>query len=375
VTRVIEINDSRELSSYRLLWNALLPDTAGASFFQSLDWLEVYLEHYGQGQRLRLLIVYEDGRPSGILPLVVRAEQTRLGPVRVLTYPLHDWGTFYGPIGPNPASTLAAGLAHIRRSPRDWDLLDLRWVDHDADRGRTPQALRAAGFAAHEAQWMTSAKIDLAGTWESYWASRTSHWRNNVRRSEKRIAELGEVSHLRYRPQGAAEGDGDPRWDLYEACQQVAGASWQAASTTGTTLTHREVRDFLRASHAVAARAGALDLNLLLVGGRPVAFNYAYHYRGYVFGLRMGYDAGVTSEGAGTVLQMHMIRDSFARGDHTYDLGAEYLSCKRFWPTHVVSSYRYTYFPPRVRPQVLRLKRGLESWLSATRARRAVAAD
>ena len=33
-----------------------------------------------------------------------------------------------------------------------------------------------------------------------------------------------------------------------------------------------------------------IDLNLLLIDERPVAFNYAYHFRGYVFGLRTGYD-------------------------------------------------------------------------------------
>lgn len=358
--RVTEINELSELASYRLLWQALLPQTPRASFFQSLDWLEVYLSHYGHDQRLRVLVVHAGGHPIGILPLVVRTEQTRLGQVRLLTYPLHDWGTFYGPIGPNPTATLIAGLQHIRRTERDWEVLDLRWVDLDgADRGRTERALENAGFNPQHAPWMRCAKIDLAGDWDSYWATRTSHWRTNVRRSEKRVAELGPVTYLRYRPQGAAYGEGDPRWDLYDACEQVAGASWQAASQTGTTLTHDEVRGFFRDAHEVAARAGAVDLNLLYVDGRPIAFNYAYQYRGYVFGLRMGYDAHAT-KGAGTVLQMHMIRDSFNRGDHTYDLGAEYLGCKRFWPTHILASHRYTYFPPRIRPQVLRLKRSLE---------------
>ena len=95
----------------------MLPRTSAASFFHSFDWLEIYWRHFGDGQRLRVLVVRAGGEPLGILPLVVRSERTRLGTVRTLTYPLHDWGTFYGPIGPNPTATLLAGFApHQRRA-------------------------------------------------------------------------------------------------------------------------------------------------------------------------------------------------------------------------------------------------------------------
>ena len=36
-----EINRIDELAEYRSAWQSLLTETAGATFFQSLDWLEV----------------------------------------------------------------------------------------------------------------------------------------------------------------------------------------------------------------------------------------------------------------------------------------------------------------------------------------------
>ncbi len=113
MTRVTEIHCLEELAPYRLLWNALLPQTRGATFFQSFEWLETYWRHHGDRQRMRVLIVAADDRPIGILPLTVIRERTRLGTIRVLTYPLDGWGTFYGPIGPNPTATLWAGLRHL----------------------------------------------------------------------------------------------------------------------------------------------------------------------------------------------------------------------------------------------------------------------
>jgi len=360
----IEINHPEELESCTLLWRWMLSKTRNASFFQTLDWLRAYLRHFGDEiVKLRILIVESGGETLGILPLVIYREKTKVGTIRVLSYPLGDWGTFYGPIGPNPTATLAVGLAHIRRTRRDWDMIDLRWVDQSGcDHGRTPAALRSNGFQATADVWTRVALIDTSGSWNDYWMGHGDRWRNKVRRSRSKLAELGQIKFVRYRPAGLAAGDGDPRWDLYETCTQIAGRSWQGGSVSGTTLSHDSVRPFLRDVHAAAAKTGHLDLNLLYVDDRPVAFAYNYHREGSVFGLRMGYDASVSRHGAGTVLQGSMIQDSFQRHDPLINLGAGHLECKRHWLTSVVDSYRYTHFAnAAVRVQALRLKRFMRS--------------
>lgn len=358
---VQEINDIQQLGQYRLLWNSLVAQTCHATFFHTLEWLEAYWRHHGEDQKLRVLVVWAGAEPIGILPLVVRGDATRIGRVRVLGYPLCDWGSFYGPIGPNPTATLVSALSHIHETRRDWDLLDLRYVDADGvDQGRTPDAMCMAGFYPHPQTWARVALIDLDGTWQSYWCGRSHKWRHNINRCRRRIAELGQVRHVRYRPEGIASGDGDPRWDLYEASVRLAEKSWQGSSTTGTTLSHASVRPFLDDVHAVAAATGSLDLNLLMVDDQPVAFAYNYHYLGWVSGLRMGFDPQFGAAGPGAVLLGMIVEDSFRRGDRTYDLGVGSLRCKERWQTSVATSARYTHFPPSVpRANLLRAKRWL----------------
>ena len=359
--RVIEVNAIDELAGYRLAWDALVAQSPHSNYFQTLDWLASYFRHQGRDCRLRALVVQSCGKTIGFLPLVVRTEATKVGPLRVLTYPLHDWGTFYGPIGPNTTATLLAGFGHLRRAARDWDVLELRWIDEDlVDRGRTARALQAKGLSAYRSAWSTTAIIDMetSGGWDAYWASRTTKWRTNVRRNERRLAELGAVRHVRYRPLGSRYGDDDPRWDLYETCEYVSLQSWQGASNTGTTITHQTVREFLRDAHETAARTGGVDLNLLYVNDLPVAFNYGYHYQGHLFGLRMGFDRSRGADGAGSVLLCRMIQDSFARGDRLFDLGADYLDCKRPWRTRLANSYRYSHYPAGIsRAQIIHAKR------------------
>jgi CelD/BcsL family acetyltransferase involved in cellulose biosynthesis len=367
--RVAEINDFAELARHRPPWNSLLSETPGASFFQSFDWLEVYWRHFAADQHLRVIFVHDGGSPPddvplGIVPLVERTERTRLGRVRVLTYPLDSWGSFYGPIGPRPAEALAAAMVHVRGTPRDWDMIDLRWVDRDGgDASRTRTALDRARIAWRERVGEQGAVIDLDGSWQAYWSARGHRWRNNVGRCERKLAEQGEVSYQRYRPRGAAHGNSDPRWDLYQACEEIARQSWQGSSTTGTTLSHESIRAFLREAHAAAAHAGGVDLNLLHVSGRPVAFAYCYHFNGRIFGLRTGYDSAACDAGAGTALMRRLIEDSFVRGDHAIDLGSDYLEAKRPWLTSIYRSYRYTHYSASPRGQALRIKDALKDLL------------
>ena len=377
MAEVLEINDPEELAPFRWQWNDLAKRTPGVSFFHTFDWFSTYWTHFGDDTRLRVLLVHEGQQALGIVPLVVRTRRHRVGNVRVLGYPLDNWGSFFGPIGPDTSGALSIAFAHLMRTRRDWDLIELAAVDAlGNDRGRTAAAMAQEGLAPLTEPWHTASLVDLAGTcdWEQYWATRTSRWRNNVRRSEKLLAARGEVTYVRYRPGGISARETDPRWDLYYQCEQIARASWQGSSQSGTTLTHDSIRSFLRDCHRVAARVGALDLNLLLLNGQAVAFNYAYHFAGYVYGLRTGYDAQAAREGAGTVLQRRMIEDSFARGDHTYDLGPDYLECKRHWQTEARESYRYTHFAAEPVAQLARVKRGIGRWLSATRGSKRAAA-
>ncbi len=361
--QVIEINRVEELGEYARAWDSLLEQTPGASFFQSRQWLAAYWKHYGATQRLRALIVVENDRPTGILPLTVLTEKTKVGRLRFLTYPLHNWGSFYGPTGQYPPAVLRAGLEYVRQTPRDWDVLELRW--HGGVSGETYDAgaaMTAAGFPPYRTVWDRTSIVDIVGTWDDYCSTRKSAWLRRFHAAERKLRELGKLEYIRWRPAGARLGDGLPRWDLYDACERLAAKTWQAEAKNGTTLSDDPVRGFLREVHEAAAAGGAVDVNLLTVGGEPAAFIYGYHWRGCGYGLRRGYDPRVAREGAGNVLLEYTLRDSFARGDSVYDMGIGSLESKRHFQSRLAPIFRYSHIPPgAVRAQPLRLKRWWQS--------------
>lgn len=346
-TDVVEVNRIEDLSSYHLAWSALHAETPAASYFQTLEWLTAYWAHHGEGKRLRVLIVRCDGKPIGIVPLCEITEVGRLGPVTVLTYPLDEWATTYGPIGRFATATMAMALRHIAQTPRTWDVFEPRWTAHHAtDHGRTERAMRLAGFHPTVTDdWQTSiVNCDQFDNWESYLASRSSKSRHELRRQRRQLDRSGVVEHLHYRPDPMRHGGGDPRWDLFDHCVAVSRLSWQATSNTGNTICHEDVQPLVRDAHEQAARLGMLDLHLLTIDGQPAAFFYGYHCHGRTLGLRTGYDPSAP-KGSGAVLFGRVIQRSFELGDAAIDLGAGDESYKTRFRTSVEVSSRLSHIP------------------------------
>jgi CelD/BcsL family acetyltransferase involved in cellulose biosynthesis len=363
----LEINDPIVLERYAPDWNALLESTPGASYFHTYEWFATYWRHFGDTQRMRTVLLFDGDRLTGVAPFVVARERTTAGAIRSLRYPLHGWGSFYGPIGSDTRTILRLSLKHLLATRRDWDVIDMLWVDHHgSDREATAQALADLHLSFRASQWLASAQIEISDGWESYWASRKSHFRTNVRRSEKRLNEHGSLEYIRHRTSRRENPEPDPRWDLYDACERIAASSWQGASTSGTTMSHGSIRNYLRAAHMAATTAGGVDMNLLLLNGRPIAFAYNYHSCGYVYGLRMGFESHECPGGAGTVLLRKMIEDSCHRGDRVIDLGPGSLDSKRHWHTRIAWAWRLTHYSPRSwRGQLLRILHGIKGWRTA----------
>jgi CelD/BcsL family acetyltransferase involved in cellulose biosynthesis len=274
-----------------------------------------------------------------------------------LSFPLDNWGSWYGAIGPNQAATMMLAMQHIRRTRRDWDMITLDWngpasIDH----GRPGRAMRVAGFAPSKENCHTGSVVRFTGSWGDYLAQKRTKDRHEMRRKLRRVFDREDVELVRHRPRPAASGDGDPRWDLYDRCEQVAASSWQAGTDDGNTLSSPRVRDFLRDAHAEAARLGMVDLNLLTVGGQPAAFAYNYHCDGRLYGFRIGYIPQFRPLGVGMGLLLGMIRDSFARGDVLFDLGDGDMPFKKIVRTEVAVGYRLTHSPlVSLRSQAVRL--------------------
>ena len=266
----------------------------------------------------------------------------------VPTYPLHDWGTFFGPIGRDRTALLHTAMEHIRRTRRDWDLLDLRWTDRDGeDRLRTPRAMRTAGMPAWEEPWSSTAVVPLQGEWQDYFGAKSGRWRENVRRQGLCLAERGGVTYVRYRPRGAMFGDDNPRGIFTKRVNELLSEAGRITRRTARPSPINRSGDFCGTAHAEACAVGH---------GGPEPDHGRRPSRGLRVRLR---PSGLRDRapdrirfpilpgGARNVLMMYMIRDSFQRGDRRIELGPGRCTTSGIWPASWKSAIATRIFPGR----------------------------
>lgn len=328
--RTFEIRDVEQLESYRLAWTSLWRAGRQPWFTQSLDWLSAFVKLQSDRVALRALFISDDDEILGIVPLVSFTESSRFGPFRTLRYPLLSGLGCCGPIGSQPTFVLLEAMQHLMRSPAEWDILDLEGIDVEGvDNGRTKTALHVAGIRAEVTPWQTRSMIKLNGADEV----------NRIQVRADHVAALDHhMEYVRYRPEGMMHGDADPKVDLFDDCLSIV----QNGNGLGESLLHGHA--MLSSLHAVAARNGTLDLNLLYLDDKPAAFVYGYLCDDCVTVVDAGIDARFAggrpgAMNAAEVLVAKMLCDSLQRGDRTFDLGAKPRPWLRSWSNAVRTIY------------------------------------
>jgi hypothetical protein len=250
-------------------------------------------------------------------------------------------------------------MKHLRQTTRDWDLIDLRYVDAEgADRGRTGKAMRAAGFRTLCRRWRCTPTVEMHAAWDDFWALLPESRRQRYLSAEKVMSRQGNVSLQRWRPEGTMTGDTDRHWDLFDACVGMLRLN------EGSALRNAQGFALLRDTHAAAVDAGSVDLSLLCVDHRPMAWAYSFHRTGCVEVVQIAVEP-VLAEEAATVLLGRMLRDSFERGDRTVLFSPACAHLGQDWQNLLRSSYRYTHFSlSRPRSQALHLNHCLKRWLN-----------
>jgi CelD/BcsL family acetyltransferase involved in cellulose biosynthesis len=283
------------LSDARRPWEALAGATA--NIFSTWDWSDVWWRHFGRGTSLRLGEMRLGRRTLALLPM---HEQRRRG-VRLLRFLGHGLADQLGPVcEPSELSAVAVGLTQLMS---DGSLLLAERMPADSP--------LIEKLTARLLSWEANPVIDLQreGGWDSYLRARSSNFRQQVRRRERRLTrQLGVTFRLTEDP-GRLQADLDTVIALH-------GARWgtQSAAFEGA----REA--FHREFAARALERGWLRLWIAEAGGTPVAAWYGFRFGGVESYYQLGRDPNWDRYGVGVGILEHSIRAAFDDGMREYRL-------------------------------------------------------
>src|SRR5262245_6672535 len=114
-------------------WERLMERAPAANIFLTHDWLATWWRHYGNGNRLYILAVYEGKELIGLAPLMI--QERRLAGVLVLRR-VAFLGTGVSDrldilLAPgHERAILAAMFSHLRH--QQWDIVDLQEIPEES---------------------------------------------------------------------------------------------------------------------------------------------------------------------------------------------------------------------------------------------------
>lgn len=302
----------------RHVWHSLWSRTPRASFRQTPEFLEASLANRLSTERLdpkltaerwRILIVSAWQRPIGIVPLRERTVRRTFGSFRVLSLPESPWGACPRPVGPHPATTLAAAVRHLVEHDDSWDMLEFpELVTTGAEPSHVPSALAAGRFTVRRSR-QASLGLELPATFGQFWADRDAAARQRWRELEARRSIRRDEQFVRFRPGGASHGDTERDWEFLDQLERVV----RLQEGTPHAARSRELFEQLRETHPLAVDAGSADVAVWFSNAQPAAFAYNFHCRSRVETALLLADPSIP-HATDRLLGM-MLRDEILRGD------------------------------------------------------------
>jgi CelD/BcsL family acetyltransferase involved in cellulose biosynthesis len=290
----LELQVTTALDTLRLEWSMLAERTRNV--FATWEWISTWWHHFGRDRELLVTTCRSGPELMAILPLYVWSAR----PVRVLRFLGHGPSDELGPIDAAADQPSVAGAFRAALAQLDWDILlgeqlaaGKRWGTRLNARPVSREGNPVLRFGE--------------GGWEGFLATRSSNFREQVRRRPRRLAR---EHHVRYR---LVDGSRDLQEEL-DVLFHLHTLRWQGRSPFLTDAL------FHRSFAATAFQRGWLRLWFLEIDGRPAAALYGFRFAGTESYYQAGRDPSWDGYAPGFVLLAHAIRRAAEDGMSEYRL-------------------------------------------------------
>jgi len=223
---------------------------------------------------------------------------------------------------------VAEFLVALRQLPWPWDVLRIgNLLESNAIAGHLSRLLPVAGFKHRVRREEPSYYLDLPVSYDRFLASRSSKFRNYLRRKTRQLEAMGCLEVRRAgRDLDLMQG--------YRDLLTVEERSWKHAHGTAITRIPRQ-REFYRLLCTGAAQRGRLHLQILYLDGRPIAFDLGITAADRYSYLKTSFDESLRLASPATVLRAHLVESLIKEGFRCLDFPAEPYEWEEQWSSGV----------------------------------------
>ena len=319
------VSDDETFVALEREWNDAVERARIPHPFLRHEWMRTWWEAFAGSRQLHIIVVRDDERIIGIAPLMRESSLVYGLPVRRLAFLANDHTPRIDFVIADKAEETYAAIWNVLRDDLEqWDVLQLTQLE-SSSRTLAVMSKYAAAEGLPVGTWKSSESpsLELAGTWDSYWASLSAKFRSNVRNRLTRAKQLGEPALEILSEKTAIASALDDAWRL-------EASGWK--DREGTSITSDPaVRTFYTRLAERAADAGWLRLIFLTAGGRRIAVSYSAIYDDRLFLVKTGHDHECHTCSPFKLLTYFAAQEGYARGLREIDFLGDTEPWKQEW--------------------------------------------
>lgn len=291
----------------------------------SVESVIAYVNQFGDPDKFLASLVYDGNRLIAAIP--TQTEKTLRVFSTAKNLASHWFPGRSGILDPQyHASELAGHLLHGLEKA-GISALELDWLHNESQFATAvSEWAKQRGLAKSRALRFESGITLLANSWEAFQESWSKNRKRFLRRAENRLAEQGDLYLV-----CAHDQDADRVDEYWDTCLKIEHGSWkgdQQSSLLTNPAANRYFRELVRSWHS----RNRLQLYILKVNGRPIAFDLGYVKNGVAMSLKISYLADYAPYSPGHVLNAQVIRQMIAEGQiQSIDTVGELTAANRKW--------------------------------------------
>jgi CelD/BcsL family acetyltransferase involved in cellulose biosynthesis len=182
------------------------------------------------------------------------------------------------------------------------------------------------------------ARVDIAGTWSEYLATRSSQARSGMRRKRAMLESNGTVAFDQRRPTPAEVSP------AFEEALDVEADGWKGSGRTSMRA-NAALGKFVAELARQFAETGELRIMFLRAGDRAAAMCVLLEVDHRLWEIKIGYREAARSASPGRLLLWETLRDAFDRGLRSYEFLGSGDSQQPDWATSSMALHTLVYYP------------------------------
>lgn len=325
---VEELNNFHQFHDMRNTWNSLLQRSRDNDIFSTWEWLSSWWRHFGQGRKLRILVIRDEGKIIAIAPLMCARYSFflfgNLTKLELIGSPQSDYNNLV--LIEKESECLTLFLNHLISEYTDWDYLELRDLAENATAvdllQNTPKNM-LSGLQLEKRAITMCPYISLPNSTEMFLKRLKGDMRRSLRR---RMRRLNEKHQVKVKTQTDFNSTEEAMYAFFELHQK----RWRTKGETGV-FAQKTLRDFHVDVAESFAKRGWLNLYFLTADDEPIATIYTFNYRQKSYEYLTGFDPEYSRYSVANLLRMHVVEDCIQKGSNEYDLMRGYEPYKGKW--------------------------------------------